>query len=310
MARRRRTRRRERPGSAGFLVVDKPAGHTSHDVVDEVRRRFGTRRVGHLGTLDPQATGVLPLAMRAATKLVPFLPPMQKAYVGTVRFGLETDTLDAQGTVLRTYDGPLPDAVSIETALLGFEGEIEQIPPMYSAVKQGGVPLHRLARRGEEVERAPKRVTIEQLELLRYDSPDADISVLCGAGTYVRTLASDLGTQLGCGALLQSLRRLQSGPFQITQALTLEQLDAEAESGKLDELLIPPDRAMQIDEVILREEAASRLCNGGDVSPGSDFRRIPGTRAIAKDESGLLLALVELRADRRLWPLRVLRGQS
>ena len=308
MARQRRTRRRERPGASGFLVVDKPAGCTSHDVVDEARRRFGTRRVGHLGTLDPQATGVLPLAVRAATKLVPFLPSMQKAYVGTVRFGIETDTLDAQGKVVRTHTGSLPDAASIEEALATFVGEIEQIPPMYSAVKQRGVPLHRLARRGEEVERAPKRVTIERLELLRFDAPDADISVLCGPGTYVRTLAADLGARLGCGALLQSLRRLQSGPFQITQAFTLEQLDEEAQAKKLDALLIPPDKALQIDEITLREEAVRRLCNGGDVSPGSEFRRIPGTRAIAKDETGVPLALVELRADRRLWPLRVLRN--
>ncbi len=308
MARQRRTRRRERPGASGFLVVDKPAGCTSHDVVDEARRRFGTRRVGHLGTLDPQATGVLPLAVRAATKLVPFLPSMQKAYVGTVRFGIETDTLDAQGKVVRTHTGSLPDAASVEAALATFVGEIEQIPPMYSAVKQGGVPLHRLARRGEEVERAPKRVTIERLELLRFAAPDADISVLCGPGTYVRTLAADLGARLGCGALLQSLRRLQSGPFQITQAFTLEQLDEEAQAKKLDALLIPLDKALQIDEITLREEAVRRLCNGGDVSPGSEFRRIPGTRAIAKDETGVPLALVELRADRRLWPLRVLRN--
>jgi tRNA pseudouridine55 synthase len=307
MARPRRSRQKERPGPPGFLVIDKPPGRTSHDVVDDVRRRFGTRRVGHLGTLDPQATGVLPLALREATKLVPFLPPMQKAYVGTVRFGLESDTLDAQGKILRTYDGPLPDADTVREALTAFVGEIEQIPPMYSAVKMGGVPLHRLARRGEEVEREPKQVTIERIELLRYEEPDAEISVVCGPGTYVRTLAADLGTALGCGGLLQALRRLQSGSFQITQAVTLEQLDAETAPEKLDARLIPPDQALQIDEVVLRREAISRLCHGGDVSPGSEFRRAPGTRAIAKDEVGNAIALVELRADRRLWPLRVLR---
>ncbi len=308
MARRRRSRRSERPGPPGFLVVDKPAGVTSHDVVDEVRRRFGTRRVGHLGTLDPQATGVLPLALREATKLVPFLPPMQKAYVGTVRFGVESDTLDAQGTILRRHDGPLPSESDVLAALPAFIGEIDQIPPMYSAVKKDGVPLHRLARRGEEVEREPKRVTIERIELLRFAEPDAEISVICGPGTYVRTLAADLGTKLGCGALLQSLRRLQSGAFTITQAATLEQLDADLAAGKLDSRLIPPDQALQIDEIRLSGDAVQHLCNGGDVSPGSDFRRAPGTRAIAKDEEGVTIALVELRADRRLWPLRVLRA--
>ncbi len=308
MARGRRSRRLERPGLAGFLVVDKPAGRTSHDVVDYARKRFATRRVGHLGTLDPQATGVLPLAVREATKLVPFLPTMQKAYVGTVRFGSETDTLDAQGVVLRTFEGELPREDEVRAALEHFVGDIEQIPPMFSAVKKDGVPLHRLARRGEEVERDPKRVTIERLELLRFESPDAEISVLCGPGTYVRTLAADVGKRLGCGAHLRSLRRLQSGPFQITQALTLEQLDEEARAGKLDERLIAPNEALQIDQVVLRSEAVRRLCNGGDVSPGVEFRRAPGTRLIAKDEAGQPLALVELKADRRLWPLRVLRG--
>ena len=308
MARRGRSRRRERPGPPGFLVVDKPPGMTSHDVVDEVRRRFGTRRVGHLGTLDPQATGVLPLALREATKLVPFMPSMQKAYVGTVRFGLESDTLDAEGTILRTHDGPLPSEEQVRARLPEFVGEIEQIPPMYSAVKKDGVPLHRLARKGEEVEREPKKVTIERIELLRFEEPDAEISVVCGPGTYVRTLAADLGAGLGCGALLQSLRRLQSGPFEITQAVTLEQLDEELAAGKLEERLIPPDEALRIDALELGEEAIRHLCNGGDVSPGSDFRRAPGTRAIAKDAEGQTVALVELRADRRLWPLRVLRA--
>ncbi len=308
MTSRRRTRRAERKGPAGFLVVDKPPGRTSHDVVDEARRLFGTRRVGHLGTLDPQATGVLPLAIREATKLVPFLPPMQKVYVGTVRFGIETDTLDAQGKVLRTFEGELPDEARVRAALESFVGETWQIPPMFSAVKKDGVPLHRLARRGEEVERDPKKVTIERIELLRFEPPDAEISVACGPGTYVRTLAADLGARLGCGALLQSLRRLRSGPFSIQQAVTLEQLEQEALSEKQDALLIPPDEALGIDEIRLRAESVRRLCNGGDVSPGSEFRRMPGTRAIAKDEAGDCVALVELRADRRLWPLRVLRA--
>ncbi|MFP6623824.1 MAG: tRNA pseudouridine(55) synthase TruB [Myxococcota bacterium] len=308
MARGRRSRRRERPGPSGFLVVDKPGGRTSHDLVDYARERFGTRRVGHLGTLDPQATGVLPLAVRDATKLVPFLPSMQKAYVGTVRFGSETDTLDAQGKVLRNFEGELPSEEEVRGALEGFVGEIEQIPPMFSAVKKDGVPLHRLARRGEEVERDPKRVTIERLELMQFESPDAEISVLCGPGTYVRTLAADVGERLGCGAHLKSLRRLQSGPFQITQALTLEQLDEEARAGKLHERLIGLEEALQIDEVVLRGESVRRLCNGGDVSPGVEFRRAPGTRVIAKNEEGRPIALVELKPDRRLWPLRVFRG--
>ena len=158
MSRRRRRSGRERPGPAGFLVADKPRGWTSHDVVEAVRRRLGTRRVGHLGTLDPLATGVLPLAVREATKLVPFLEGGAKSYAGTVRLGLETDTLDAEGRVVRRHEGPYPDEAAVRAGLVAFTGEIEQLPPMFSAVKLGGVPLHRLARQGQEVERATKRV--------------------------------------------------------------------------------------------------------------------------------------------------------
>lgn len=305
--RRRRQRRKEAPGPSGFLVIDKPSGVTSHDVVDEVRKRFGTRRVGHLGTLDPQATGVLPLAIRSATKLITFLPPMQKAYVGTVTFGAETDTLDGEGTVIRRHEGALPTEAEILAALPAFEGEILQIPPMYSAVKKDGVPLHRLARRGEEIEREPKRVTVTRIELLRFESPEAEIAVECGPGTYVRTLAADLGTKLGCGGYLASLRRLRSGSFEIGQAITFDQLEEAAQAGKQESHLITPSVAMQIPEVTVGDDAADRLCNGGDVSPGSELRRAPGSRVIVLDEEGDLLALTELRADRRLWPLRVLR---
>ena len=308
MSRRRRRRSEEVSGPAGFVVIDKPAGPTSHDVVDEVRIHFGTRRVGHLGTLDPQATGVLPVAIRAATKLVPFLHPMQKAYVGTVRLGEETDTLDGEGRVVRRHDGKLPGEQEVLEALAEFVGEIEQIPPMYSAVKKDGVPLHRLARRGQLVERAAKRVTIQRLELLRFESPDVEISVESGPGTYVRSLAADLGEKLGCGGYLQSLRRLRSGPFRITEAIPLERLRDDARAGKLESHLIGPAEALGVPELCVNTEAGRRLCNGGDISPGAEFRRAPGSRVIVRDPAGELLALAELRVDRRVWPLRVLRA--
>jgi len=213
MARRSQRRRRsEPPGPSGFIVVDKPSGRTSHDVVDEARRWFGTKRVGHLGTLDPQATGVLPLAIRAATKLVPFIEGGAKGYDGTIVLGVETDTLDHEGAVLRRFSGTLPERPAVEEALNAFRGDIQQIPPMYSAVKKDGVPLHRLARRGEEVERDPKWVTIDDLELTRFESPELDVRIRCSSGTYVRVIAADLGTALGCGAHLGGLRRTRSGP--------------------------------------------------------------------------------------------------
>ena len=225
MTRSKSRRRRETPGPAGFLAVDKPRGWTSHDAVDAARRWLGTRRVGHLGTLDPQATGVLPLAVREATKLVNYVEDSDKSYIGSVRFGVETDTLDGEGRVVRTYSGRLPDEQTVRGALAEFRGDIEQIPPMFSAVKLRGVPLHRLARKGEEVERAPKKVRIHRLELLKLDAEagEAEIVVDCSAGTYVRTLASDLGQRVGCGAYLLKLRRVKSGPFHIEDAASADE---------------------------------------------------------------------------------------
>ena len=287
--------------------MDKPAGRSSHDMVDAARGWLGTRRVGHLGTLDPQATGVLPLAVREATKLVFYIASGDKSYSGTVRLGAETDTLDGEGRVVSRHQGSLPSEEEVRRALASFLGEIEQIPPMYSAVKQGGVPLHQLARQGEVVERAPKKVRIHRLELLRFSSPDLEISVDCGPGTYVRALAADLGAKLGCGAYLESLRRTRSEPFGIEQALGPTRLDAEARAGTVERNVIPSAQAMGLPVVVLATEAAGRVLHGGDVSPGSGLRQAPGARLIAVDEEDHLLALLELRADRRLWPLRVLR---
>jgi tRNA pseudouridine55 synthase len=306
MASRRRTGQRERPGPAGFLVVDKPGGWTSHDVVDAARKWLGTRRVGHLGTLDPQATGVLPLAIREATKLIPFLDDADKSYRGVVHLGVETDTLDAEGTVTRTHEGELPDEAKVSAALAQFRGDIEQIPPMYSAVKQNGVPLHRLARQGTEVDRAAKKVRIHRLELVRFDSPEAELLVECSQGTYVRTLAADLGEGLGCGASLRALRRLRSGPFQESDAHSVEELGEAAQAGTLEAWFVPCVEALGMRVFELAPEPLKRLLNGGDISPGTGHRLAVGMRAAAVDPEGQLVAIVELRPDRRLWPLRVL----
>ncbi|MFP6640086.1 MAG: tRNA pseudouridine(55) synthase TruB [Myxococcota bacterium] len=306
MARRSRSNRRERPGPAGFLVVDKPNGVTSHDMVEAARGWLGIRRVGHLGTLDPQATGVLPLAIRGATKLVPFVQAGEKSYVGTVRLGLTTDTLDGQGKVTDRHDGPLPEEGDVRSALKQFEGEIEQIPPMYSAVKRDGVPLHRLARQGRYVERDPKPVFIRRIEVLRFESPDVEIAVQCGAGTYVRSLAHDLGQALGCGAYLSSLRRLGSAPFEIGEAHTPEACEEAAREQRIEQWLVPPEQALGLAVLKLLPPAVKRIENGGDISPGTLERERAGTRVSALDQTGRLVAILELRADRRLWPLRVL----
>ena len=306
MARRGRRGGRERPGPAGFLVVDKPRGQTSHDVVDAARRWLGIRRVGHLGTLDPQATGVLPLVVRGATKLAPFFGSGRKTYVGTVRLGAVTDTLDGEGKVVERHEGALPGEAEVRSALEAFVGEIEQIPPMYSAVKRDGVALYKLARQGEEVEREPKQVVIHRLELIRFQSPDVQISVECGGGTYVRTLAHDLGQALGCGGHLADLRRLGSQPFGIEMAHPFEACEEAARAGKMEELLIPPEKGLEFPVIRLAAPGARRVENGGDISPGRLDRSKPGTRVTALDPDGRLIAILELRADRRLWPLRVL----
>jgi len=307
MARRRSD---ETPGPAGFLVVDKPVGWTSHDAVDAARRWLGTRRVGHLGTLDPLATGVLPLAVRDATKLIPFLASGEKGYRATLRLGVETDSHDADGQVVRRHEGALPDERAVREALGSFLGPGTQVPPMFSAVKQAGVPLYKLARKGQEVERAPRPVRIDTLSLLRFAPPDVEIELTCTAGTYVRVLAHDLGRALGCGAHVVGLRRTRSGPFRLEQAVTVERLDAAARGGPggVDALLVPPATALGLPVVTLRGELERRLLHGGEIPAPSEPALAPGERMAALDEAGAVLAVLEAIPGRRLRPLRVLRG--
>lgn len=303
-----RKRRGERPGPSGFVAVDKPPGMTSHDVVDAARRALGTRRIGHLGTLDPLATGVLPLAVRDATKLVPYVPTDPKVYRGSIRLGVATDTYDAEGSVVRRHEGALPDEAAVRAALAGFVGEILQVPPMYSSVKHAGEPLHRIARRGGHVEREPRKVRIHSLEVLGYRPPLVDLEVVCSAGTYVRSLAEDLGRELGCGAHLANLRRERSGPFRAEQAVTLAALEEAGERGEVDALVLAPTAVLGLPVVTLAAAQARRVSHGGDVNapPGVGPPPLPGTRVAVVDEQGTLLALMEVRPDRRLHPLRVL----
>jgi tRNA pseudouridine55 synthase len=305
MARKHKPRRWERSGPSGFVAVDKPRGWTSHDVVDAARRWFGTRQVGHLGTLDPLATGVLPLALRSATKLVPFLEGGEKGYVGTIRLGETTDTLDADGEVLCRHEGPLPEEAAVRDALGHFLGEIDQVPPMYSAVKQDGVPLHKLARQGREVERPPKRVRIDRLELRSFSAPEVDVEVACSAGTYVRVIASDLGARLGCGGHLKNLCRTRSGPFTLADAVTDKQLAAAAEMGEVDRFVIPPVEVLGFPVIQLDESDVTTVRHGGEIAALGPPQR-PGSCIAALEPGGRLLAVMEVRPGRRLHPVRVL----
>ncbi len=295
----------EAPGASGFLVVDKPRGWTSHDVVDAARRWLGTRRIGHLGTLDPMATGVLPLAVRDATKLASFLPAGDKAYTGEIELGAETDTLDAEGSVLRRHAGELPSEAALRAALASFVGEIQQVPPMYSAVKRAGVPLHRLARAGQEVARAPKKVRIGRLALVAYSPPRARVEVLCSTGTYVRSLAADVGAALGCGAFLASLRRTRSGCFRIEDAAQVDTLELEARESRLEARLIPPVGALELPVVRLEAPDERSVRNGNPVTLAGVALPAEG-RVAALGRGGELVAVLEIRPGRRLQPLRVL----
>ncbi|HEY8120195.1 MAG TPA: tRNA pseudouridine(55) synthase TruB [Myxococcota bacterium] len=304
--------RDERPGPIGFLGIDKPVGWSSHDVVDAARRWLGTRRVGHLGTLDPLATGVLPLAIRDATKLIPFVDQQQKVYAGTIRLGTTTDTFDGEGKITRSHTGALPGEAAVRAALASFEGEIEQIPPMYSSVKKDGVPLYRLARKGEEVEREPRKVRIHAIAMTHFDAPDVGVEVACSPGTYVRVLAADLGEKLGCGAHLAGLRRTRNGPFAIDECLTPEQCDALAAAGQLEARILPPAKVLPLPQIALTGIQARRVANGGAVAASEargPYERGPqpqvGTKFAALTPGGELLAVMELRPDRRFHPLRV-----
>jgi tRNA pseudouridine55 synthase len=208
----------------GVLLVDKPAGMTSHDVVDRVRRQFGFKKVGHCGTLDPAATGLLILVVERATKLQDRLMSVDKTYEGTMLLGISTDSQDVDGEVIAEKPVPPLTENDIEEALAKFRGDIQQVPPMVSAVKHQGTPLYKLARKGKTVEREPRLVHIYDLRVLAVELPRIRFRVACTKGTYVRTLCSDIGDLLGCGAHLYELRRTQSGNFQVNDAHSLEEI--------------------------------------------------------------------------------------
>ena len=224
----------------GIVVVDKPADWTSHDVVAKFRGMAKTKSVGHLGTLDPIATGVLPLIVGNVTRLARFYTKAEKTYEAVVRFGFATDTYDRAGKSVGEVSDALPGLPAIERALREFLGPRAQMPPQYSAKKVGGRPAYESARRGIEVELKPVEIEIHELRVTGYDAPDLQVTVRCSGGTYVRSIAHDLGVALGCGAHLQELRRTQSGDFEIGQSRTLEQLQELVKSGRLGEAFLAP----------------------------------------------------------------------
>lgn len=247
----------------GFIVIDKPPGITSHDVVSRVRRIAGTRRVGHTGTLDPFATGVLPIAVNDGTKAIPFLDEGVKCYEALMQLGISTDTLDITGQVMSEREYSSVSQEMLLDAFVHFSGTISQIPPMYSAIKQGGQPLYKLARQGLQVERASRQVEIHALELLSFNSPFVSFRVTCSRGTYVRTLADDLGALLGCGACLKELRRTASGPFLLKNSMTLEMLENVFREGcSVDYFIKPHDALDHLADFQLNESGLVKVLHG------------------------------------------------
>ncbi len=273
----------------GVLLLDKPLGMSSNTALQVARRLFNAAKAGHTGTLDPLATGLLPLCFGEATKFAGELLDADKSYRANVRLGIATDTADAEGAVTSQCK---PDVC--ETQLLAmlerFRGEIEQLPPMYSALKRDGKPLYEYARQGIEVERKPRQVTIFRLDLLSFNGIDAVIDVDCSKGTYIRTLAADIGDSLGCGAHLQALRRTRVARLEIGQAVTLDAIGALAE-GERDALLASPDTLLsQLPRIELDASAATRMGHGQAIPWSAD---VGGRYRLFSQERGFLgLAVV------------------
>jgi tRNA pseudouridine55 synthase len=291
----------------GVIVVDKPRDWTSHDVVNKVRRLAGTRKVGHLGTLDPSATGVLPLVIGRATRLAQFYTRNDKVYEGVIHFGYSTDSYDAEGERTSEEREVTLDRGAVEAVLDRFRGAFDQTPPPVSAKKIAGRPAYELARKQQPVELKPVKVEVYSLELLRVEGCEAEVRVHCSAGTYLRSIAHEAGQALGCGAILKSLRRTASGDFKIDSARTLDQLAALAAESRLCEALIPASQLLpEFPSELVDAVTAGQIRNGRDfrVSPFQARRSARYVKAVTA--SGDLVAIGEARLPHLYHPVLVL----
>ena len=292
----------------GVLVLDKPRGFSSNAALQKVRWLLNAEKAGHTGSLDPLATGVLPLCFGEATKFSQYLLDADKGYRTVAQLGVTTTTGDAEGEVLERRAVAVDEA-AILAALPAFRGEIEQIPPMYSALKRDGQPLYKLARAGEVVEREPRSVTIARLELLALQEDRATLEVACSKGTYVRTLVEDLGARLGCGAHVAELRRTQAGPFGLTQAISLDELEAaHAEGGAeaLDRFLLPVDSGLEHWPLVqLTQHSAYYWLHGQPVraanAPKFGLMRV-------QDDQGRFIGIGEIDDEGQVAPRRLIRS--
>lgn len=301
-------RRRAPAHTSGFLNIDKPPGWTSHDVVARVRRIVGERRVGHAGTLDPAATGVLPIAVGHATKLLPYLEESDKTYVAAVRLGVETDSGDRDGRLIATSS---PDDVHIEDVkriLSRVVGPQDQVPPMHSAIRIGGRHLYELARKGETVDVPARRIHIHECDLVSWEPPEATIRVVCSKGTYIRSLARDIGVKLGCGAMLANLVRVRAGPFHLASSMSIHNLEANLRRYGWEYIALHPDFVIQgQDVVILTVDEEQRWFNGQEIrrraGRGGDVR--------VHDASGMWIGVGTIDVEEScLRPKRVIREST
>jgi tRNA pseudouridine55 synthase len=295
-------RRRKGRDIHGVLLLDKPAGWSSNQAVQKVRWLLQARKAGHTGTLDPFATGMLPICLGEASKTAAFMLDANKTYEARARLGVATTTGDVEGDHLRTASVPDLDAAAIERVLADFTGVIRQVPPMYSAIKHEGQPLYRLARAGREVERESREVTIHRLELLDWRAPDLEFRVTCSKGTYVRTLAEDLAAALGSCAHLRALRRTASGAFD-GGMVTLEEVEVRAQAGDAESLLLPPDAGLADWPVVTLDAAATTRFSHGNPVMAPDAEQ---AHVRVYSEAGTLLGLGEITTGNRLKPKRIM----
>jgi len=295
----------------GVLLLDKPSGMTSHDVVDHIRKAAHTRRVGHTGTLDPSATGLLIICVGEATRLSEHLTRLDKVYEGFLRFGIVTDSYDMDGKVLEENSVPEISPEEIQKAFAVLTGKIQQIPPMVSAVKVGGQRLYKLARKGETVERKPRDVTVKEFSLLDYEAPLARFRIECTSGTYVRALCHDVGQSIGCGGTLDSLRRVAVGRHRVENATPI---DGFENVDDIYEHLIPMGEVLDLPEVVVRAKGEHLVATGGALRRAELKEDCPVTEGWiqVKSDRGELLALAQVEkgpAEIQVLPKRVFAGR-
>ena len=295
----------------GILVLDKPAGISSMEVVRRIKRASGMRRVGHGGTLDPMATGVIPICLGRATRLMEYMFDSSKEYLGEVCLGISTDSYDAEGEIIGRSDPSGVEREDIEDVLNRFLGRIEQVPPMFSALKRKGKRLYELARQGIEVEREPRSMTVHSIRLEDWNPPVATVHIECSRGFYMRSLAHDIGVQLGCGANLKSLIRLRTGRFRIADAVSIETAQNSFEEGSWSELLVSLDSVLgDLRAIIVGEREQTSIRNGRPVPLAEDDPTLrPDEQFRAYSLDGEFLAIMRFDASDRCWrPNKVFKG--